>query len=831
MTTLAFHREVFRHRTALQLYLRGAIPEMDAVQQGLYLQERENDSRRPDHTLRQLARLTTAPNATIRDLVSNTITWMSMRYLKPAGYKHICVPWEVFEEWQELITSIPPLLVVARALLTKCGLPDERPLRRRSVRVFLEEHIQPQVRFSSLPTVHEPRLDYLIEKRGLDEMHMHLNGASEIETVWLDALASPEKFATHFLRGKNKTEVIEQLNQVTPGLCHENILSRLVYAVRLRRILERCSLLPLSGDTSELPKRADVMRLFSDNDAMLVEENSDREECHPVDRVFRIGEDFSSLTKEAFFLMAVYEALDRNSPPDALAHAFYAYTLIKCEFSRLLVLQRDQYGFDQFQKVTVNEMRELTEKSYWKRFYQLAYTAPGDLDTLEARFAPKNDVSKMVTLFDGIMTGYRDYLSGEETASENMGLKETLEKVEELERSSKKRLRLALVGHFIKRRDDWMSEQVGEMAAYPCRHYMVRSELSKGRRALRRVIDDFGRLRRHVVGFDAAANELHAPPEVFAPLFRHLRCDGYHNFTYHAGEDFVHLLSGIRAVFEALAFLDLQPGNRIGHATAVGMCPDLWHRRIGPVVVTNMGDRLDDLVFARWVLLGAGGSGAKLAEVDAEISRLSRCIYGEPLPPDLLLDAWKMRSCDPLAAFDYYSEVGAFLDPAIRDEYVATRKEKDRNASAFDVFTKYHSDTKVISRSLAPIAVGTEDAPEILDPDDLRRIQNIVLDEFNRRKVAIETLLTSNLRISVYEHYKEHHIFRWLGFAGARPKVSVCIGSDDPGVFATNLRNEYAHLLRELDIVCAASEVDPSNVLDGLISNGKRFRFRPPPEY
>src|SRR5690606_6384420 len=53
----------------------------------------------------------------------------------------------------------------------------------------------------------------------------------------------------------------------------------------------------------------------------------------------------------------------------------------------------------------------------------------------------------------------------------------------------------------------------------------------------------FGSLRNLIVGFDAAANELHAGPEVFSPIFRKLQYLGYTNFTYHAGEDFVHLLS------------------------------------------------------------------------------------------------------------------------------------------------------------------------------------------------------------------------------------------------------------------------------------------------
>lgn len=76
---------------------------------------------------------------------------------------------------------------------------------------------------------------------------------------------------------------------------------------------------------------------------------------------------------------------------------------------------------------------------------------------------------------------------------------------------------------------------------------------------------------KFVTGADAAASEFDTPPEVFAPSFRRLRKNGIRHFTYHAGEDFFHILSGLRAIYEAIEFLGLQAGDRIGHATAAGV--------------------------------------------------------------------------------------------------------------------------------------------------------------------------------------------------------------------------------------------------------------------
>jgi hypothetical protein len=106
-------------------------------------------------------------------------------------------------------------------------------------------------------------------------------------------------------------------------------------------------------------------------------------------------------------------------------------------------------------------------------------------------------------------------------------------------------------------------------------------------------------------------------------------------------------------------------------------------------------------------------------------------------------------------------------------------------------------------------------------------MQNEVLGEMHERKVIIETLPTSNVRISVYTKLAQHHLFRWLGLTDLRPPVpvTVVVGSDDPGIFSTNLRNEYAHILWELDALCDGTALVAEDVLARLARNGKTYRF------
>ena len=75
-----------------------------------------------------------------------------------------------------------------------------------------------------------------------------------------------------------------------------------------------------------------------------------------------------------------------------------------------------------------------------------------------------------------------------------------------------------------------------------------------------------------------------------------------------------------------------------------------------------------------------------------------------------------------------------------------------------------------------------------------RQFQDQVLVELNEQGIVIETLPISNIRISRYESYSEHHLHRWL-VADSSVRPTVVFGTDDPGTFSTNLYNELAHVL------------------------------------
>lgn len=75
---------------------------------------------------------------------------------------------------------------------------------------------------------------------------------------------------------------------------------------------------------------------------------------------------------------------------------------------------------------------------------------------------------------------------------------------------------------------------------------------------------------------DAASSEFACRPEVFSQTFRFLR---YHGFdaTFHAGEDYYDIADGLRAIDEAINFLQLRSGDRLGHALALGIDAEKYY--------------------------------------------------------------------------------------------------------------------------------------------------------------------------------------------------------------------------------------------------------------
>ncbi|MEJ5115379.1 adenosine deaminase [Erwinia billingiae] len=751
--------------------------------------------------------------------------------------------------WQDLILVVPPLLISCAWMTSRLradGDLSPPPDRQKKVAHRLARWLCD----STLPVDDNPFLDYICRTHGLDEVHMHLNGTTESEKIWCDALKRPDNVIGQLLKAKLRDSglrvdigsgVTRQFHQEDSQLTPKLLRRRVDIAVFLKTALLNASLGENSFRTkiASVAKEVPIAAQFRKASMAVLARGA----CHSP----------SSVVQEAWQLCQIYAVFSFHRAKLENGLDLWHYTLLRAQFCRLLVQQNEQIGFDQFQYITQNELREFSEKDYAERFRQIERGHQRGIDYVEGRFAPKSTPDKTAALLTRILRGYLLFLTEDILGDANFkkseisdhSLSELVNNIRAVEEGlqthdnassgraiilqpSLRRLRFGLVAHFIKKQDareqlQFFNEEVRPL----CRDSKVRRESDQAARALVKVLKNTPGLSTLVRGIDAASNERHASPEVFAPAFRRMHAAGVKRFTYHAGEDFVHIASGLRAMFEAVRFLELDAGCRIGHGTASGLDVEAWWKSVGSHIVMPLEDRLDDLLFARHMLLCCRISLLQLPLIDSEIQRLAHYIWDDPkVMPDDLTHAWLIRELDPLAQESNLNDV----DPRRRAEACRLDKARRAHPIAYELFLRRHgqgAQSAQLKRCREDIVIARDS--DILDDDLLRNLQNYVLSELSQRQIAIETLPSSNIRISIHDTYDNHHAQNWLysSLAAANGPVCFTIGSDDPGIFATSLRMEYAHFLRPLQKKGSQKEgiERPDLLLEKICLDAKKFRF------
>ena len=798
----------------LQGYISNHWPTVNDYSYILFMEHRRYRYDLPDYIhknkIQSITKLLNKETFPISKTILDSITKLSSYYIEFHENRPY-VKQGRFELWQNLITFNNPLLILSNATL-------EYYKSHRSLLPILK-HI---FKYSVLPTTYNTFIDNLFESEGTSELHMHFNGTSESSLVWLDALRDPYVYSNDLKKSVSNPEVQELYRQVDINFNPEILEDVLLKAKHVREFLVAVTC--FKNFQSNQFSVSQWSRFLQTNSLI-----PDLFECpfmytiHPCESLTQTK---NEIVNEAYMFIKILEYL-KNTSSELIAKLFHFYILAQASFQQLLVQQQDQYGFDQFQKITMNEIRETIEKKYLKRFIQLETIYKKPLEYLEVRFAPKATYEKNLSLISNILKDYEEYCK----------------------REMKKKPTLAIVGHFIKRKDTIKVKDKME-CLIPYRHYELRQNLQNQAYAFLQLIENYPDSRKYIKGLDAAANELHASPEVFAPIFRYIRrhyTDAVlHKFsiqeedfspikdmnlylTYHAGEDFVHLLSGIRMVYEAITFLDMPPKSRIGHATALGISPKRWRERIGFTLEIKQGEWLDNLIFCYSIISKAPQFISLTNHIEEEIYHYYTEIYDDPVPQkNILFLAYQMRKVDPAIIMKFKTQYED-LNPlnAIEYNWLNLLAEFSISKTNKDIiekeFLKYHN-PKYYENYDSLITIDLDSKWD----DALFYIQQEVIEMLNKKEVAIETMPSSNLRISFYEHYKEHHMFNWFHPSQDINQKSktpyLVLASDDPGIFANNLRAEFIHLY-ETALEHGATIQEIENWLLTLNNNAKRFRF------
>jgi hypothetical protein len=316
-----------------------------------------------------------------------------------------------------------------------------------------------------------------------------------------------------------------------------------------------------------------------------------------------------------------------------------------------------------------------------------------------------------------------------------------------------------------------------------------------------------------VRGLDVASDELSVPTWVLVPLYRYVLWRSASaaatrssealpplRLTAHVGEDFRHLMEGLRRVYECIQYVLKRSGGRLGHATALGVEPRLWAESVGSVMMPAE-ERLWDLVF-EWRLyshyrvpveLRAPAPPERVLRVEKDIHDLSERVFMRPCEPSELAEAHHVLHqlwCPPVAVGEI---AGLGLDAFAR---ALRRLDWDRVRSR----RRVHAILEGYRENEAVFRRGQQLVDVTLDESEIAALQ-VAQDALRRCAgalgIVVEVNPSSNLLIGNLLDLRNHPILRLFPpepQEGAPPAVPIAVGADDPVTFSTYLLREYSLL-------------------------------------
>ena len=546
------------------------------------------------------------------------------------------------------------------------------------------------------------------------------------------------------------------------------------------------------------------------------------------------------LAGERFFLYRCFKACFHAWTGQTALHfnvetqwIFYLYLLLKSSFREEVVQCNRQIGFHNFQDY---ESRKYDlwnlpwSNGYWNEACRTAIVAPmreQPILSLELRLSPSKTVAENYGNLTNAERACAFYVRGQ--APERLELKL---RPDVLDGELLHGRHFFFVFHFIKEKDseevineknlkkgiDWRHPDYPPLP----RHNALRKKIGLRAWRLAKMLHQNPALFRRVRGIDACSNEVGCPPETFAVAFRYLRTcprdtsvsrpptrgreERSLSLTYHVGEDFLDIVSGLRAIDETICFLDFRRGDRIGHALALGVNPTTHSSAKHESVLMPAQELLDNLV---WLFFRCGELNIDMEPEIRERIRnraedLLTRLYRENLPetPYISLrdyyQSWLLRGDDPrcygdganLTQEEYHGEV-------FRPFLLNCRKERSlrdcrENSVAKALYAAYHCSRGIRNEGRKVERLSIDDSYIRLT----RAVQRGMQDYVDSLGLSVECNPSSNALIGTFGGYENHPVFQFYTPSLTRREggvqLHVSLNTDDQGVFETSLSFEYA---------------------------------------
>lgn len=574
---------------------------------------------------------------------------------------------------------------------------------------------------------------------------------------------------------------------------------------------------------------------------------------------------YRPLAGEQKFMYLLFRAVFSSNPliQEDLDLA-YAYLLIYCRIRGELVQVNDRVGFSNFLKY--QNRKDILMRRY-QRYGQMCtqiaeqvVLANPQVASFEGRTIPADTAKKMINKIDHLFRGA--------SVSQYAGnTQQAFDLKEKIKRNAERKMHYVL--HFPKE-SELVSDKEYEERSNP-RNSKKREDTRIRANAIIEAMQQRHEVMSRVTGIDACSEEIDCRPEVFACQFRRLRQHRVPftattidppfpslRITYHAGEDFLDPIDGLRAISEAIRFCDMTEGDRLGHALALGVDLEEWYSVKERHVLLRKQAILDNLV---WLYGQMHQYNIENPEAEGYIQKYFKKYFTEIYTRNVSVTHSLLYSVDVM---DYYASFGLrgndpylyINNPEGNDgKNLRTYKEGITEAKKHEPWrvlreTDTYDELSDILYHYYHFNYEMKKASDGIDEIPVPRciieaactLQEKMRYDISSRNIGIECNPSSNFLIGTFKDYSKHPIFRFNNrylfphydprSQERNPYILASINTDDLGIFNTSLENEYALIacaLEEYNEYCRKDQIiPPDNIykwLDNIRQNGLEQSF------
>ncbi len=688
------------------------------------------------------------------------------------------------------------------------------------VAIFAQNHTYAETLLSSFygnVAITDAPLEQILCK-GIAENHLHMGVSTNFATIWDDWMRTDI-----VISGKSKPEPIplKSVNdQSNATIYFYYILAR---CLRMYLMLYVAPDFQKSSQTIEYldllqtQKRKELYTYCVTHDEALMEVNqyfcsleqelSDWITKNPAYFPYRVSSETYPITEVKFLydVIRMIQHTEDDTQIRIIKKVFLDYLRIKHSFFSWMIQDKSITGLDYFQthygsvssaKRYISKVHKQPNDTQTMMFEQLirAQLATPHIRCIEFRTSIGDKESQERKKIIAFLKAYQNILQKEYCIWDT---------VTNSYQPQKRFPRIGMIYHFIKSYQEQPDLCVCSTNASVHAYEQLHRKYQKQIEVFRTLRDStqYPGIERYLIGIDVASLENTVPTWVFCDIFEHAR-DGKQEvfsnsrgqpfqsvrFTCHAGEDFRHLMSGLRRVYEVVHYLKFHAGDRIGHGLALGISVDDWYQSHENVILPRI-EALENYLWAYHMLrtYPTGSMGSDLLYLEQRIHTLSDEIfknnvegihmYASYIATDVLLQGY-----ETLFRKEQFSEKSCDCTDCKKGCYLLSA-----NAWTPEMIVQAYHCHLYASYMQEPIHYYvTQQEISIL-----KSLQGIMQDIVAKAGIIVEVNPSSNIIISHIDTLHQHPMYQLSKYHYDYKDIMICINSDDPGVFQTNTANEF----------------------------------------